>query len=290
MIHLKVNKKLTTAQGPLTLSVDLELPENKVIAIYGPSGSGKTTLLRLLAGLAQPESGLIRIGKETWFDSDKKINLKPQKRHVGFVFQDYSLFPNMTVRQNIEFGMPKGADPALLNQLLDTTALVALADQKPPQLSGGQQQRVALARALASNPSLLLLDEPLSALDVSMRHNLQQEISRITKQFKHSTFLVSHDIAEVYRLTDLVIVMNVGSVAKVGTPEEIFLPDPAHQVSGLQLIGEVVELDDKGIKLFVNNSITEILHNDNTRHLSVGSRVALNASLSVSSIQELKMP
>ncbi len=272
----------------MTLEVDLDLPEDKVIAIYGPSGSGKTTMLRMLAGLSKPNSGRIQVGDAVWYDSEAKTNLKPQQRSIGFVFQNYSLFPNMTIRQNVAFGMPKGNDPARVDELLKTTDLIELADRNPGQLSGGQQQRVALARALARDPALLLLDEPLSALDVNMRSNLQHEIARLTKLYGHSTFLVSHDISEVYRLADLVIVLEVGHVSKVGTPAEIFSPEGNRP--GMQLIADVLENNAEGLKLLVNNRIVDLLHNENTRHLSPGNRVIIDASLSGNSIKELKRP
>ena len=166
------------------LAVNCEIEEASFISLYGPSGAGKTSMLRMLAGFLKPDEGKIEMNGEVWLDTGNKINIPPQKRAAGFVFQDYALFPNMNVEKNILFAMGKNASKKLVDELLELTALGGLRDKKIQMLSGGQQQRVALARALARQPKLLLLDEPLSAIDNEMRANLQQTLLSIHAHYK----------------------------------------------------------------------------------------------------------
>ena len=224
MIRIEVEKKLRSAEGEMKLIVKTELHPGELLALYGPSGAGKTTLLRILAGLSKPDSGMIQMGETIWFDSGKKINIQPQLRNTGFMFQDYALFPNMTVEQNIRFACDKN-DTMYANKLLQIFGLENLSNQRPLKLSGGQQQRVALARALARKPSLLLLDEPLSALDASLRKSLQDEIVKAHKMFGCATIMVSHDKNEILRLADRVIRIDQGIVLADGVPAEVFRDD-----------------------------------------------------------------
>ncbi|ELW9008277.1 ATP-binding cassette domain-containing protein, partial [Campylobacter upsaliensis] len=177
----------------------------------GESGAGKTTLLRILAGLITPQKGFIRIGDEIWLDLKRGINLSPQKRSLGFVFQDYALFPNMSVRENLAYATQ---NQRKIDELLELIGLKELANSRPKELSGGQAQRVALARALAKEPKILLLDEPLSALDFKMRSHLQEELLKILKHFKTTALLVSHDLAEIYRLSARVLQLSDGKIIK----------------------------------------------------------------------------
>jgi len=193
MIELSVKKRLLSAEGSLELRFETIIEEGEFVALFGESGAGKTTILRMIAGLETPDSGHIIVNGTPWFDSQKRINLPPAKRPIGFVFQDYALFPNMSVKENLRFALQKGDNPAIIDELLDTIALRELADRLPSQLSGGQQQRVAMARALVRRPRLLLLDEPLSALDHAMRHKLQDELAKLHQHFNLTTILVSHD-------------------------------------------------------------------------------------------------
>ncbi len=193
-----------TSEGPRKLEVCVEIPSNELVCLFGRSGSGKTTLLRMLAGLFNPDKGIIRIGETTVFDSSKKINLPPQKRNIGFMFQDYALFPNMTVEGNIHFGIT-GKDYSMADSLIETFDLDRLRKQKPERLSGGQKQRVALARALVRRPDVLLLDEPLSALDFEMRHSLQDEIAKAHHLLQATTLMVSHDKEEIKRLATQIL-------------------------------------------------------------------------------------
>jgi molybdate transport system ATP-binding protein len=212
-------KALHTASGPRTLDVRLTLAPGELLAISGPSGAGKTTLLRLLAGLDRPDGGFIQAENQAWYSKERRQWLPPQQRPLGFVFQDYALFPNMTVRQNLAFaatGQPQAT--RIINELLETLELAELAERRPAVLSGGQQQRVALARALARRPRLLLLDEPLSALDLPTRLRLQQVLADVHRQFELTTILISHDPAEINRLATRVLELELGQVRRLGPP------------------------------------------------------------------------
>jgi molybdate transport system ATP-binding protein len=205
MIELRLGKKLAGADGPLQLAIDTTIAAHELCAIFGNSGAGKTTLLRMLAGLCDPDSGRIVVDGVTWFDSARKINLPARKRSIGFVFQDYALFPNMTVEQNVAYAVTK-EQSGWVAELLALTGLTQLA-----------------GRALARKPALLLLDEPLSALDLSLRSELQNQLELLHHRCGLTTLLVSHDIGEVFRLAQRVIVLEQGGIKQSGTPSEIFL-------------------------------------------------------------------
>jgi molybdate transport system ATP-binding protein len=212
-------KALHTAAGPRTLDVRLTLAPGELLALSGPSGAGKTTLLRLLAGLDQADGGFIQAENKTWYRAESRQWLPPQQRPLGFVFQDYALFPNMTVRENLAFAAAGQAGAASLTAgLLASLELTELAERRPALLSGGQQQRVALARALARRPRLLLLDEPLSALDLPTRQRLQQVLAEVHRQFELTTILISHDPSEIARLADRVLELELGQVRHLGPP------------------------------------------------------------------------
>lgn len=198
-------KTIPTAEGPVQLSVQFKLEKGQTLALTGASGSGKTTLLRILAGLGQPDAGRIHFEGKTWLDSAKKDFLPPAKRSIGMVFQDYALFPNMTLAQNLRFAKD---DPALMTKLLEKLGLQSLQDRKPRQLSGGQQQRAALARALMRSPELLLLDEALAALGQAERNELQQFLLELQAEMGFAAVLVSHDLGEIYKLANQVAVLN----------------------------------------------------------------------------------
>lgn len=194
------------------LEVDLQLHPGELLALTGPSGSGKTTVLRILAGLENRAKGQLVFQGEVWQDSSKRIFLPPQQRSIGVVFQDYALFPNMNVVQNLRFALPKAADGALIEELLEVMDLQDLRNALPFELSGGQQQRVALARALVRRPKLLLLDEPLSALDTRMREHLQTYILELHQLYALTTLLISHHPEEIQRLADRVLMMEKGKI------------------------------------------------------------------------------
>jgi len=223
MTHFSLQKKLHSGEGPLTLDVNCDIEDGAFISLYGPSGAGKTSLLRMLAGFMQPDSGMIQVEDEIWFDSEKKINIPPRQRLAGFVFQDYALFPNMNVEQNILFALQKNDSKKIIDELLEVTGLTAWRDKKIQILSGGQQQRVALARAVARKPKILLLDEPLSAIDNEMRANLQQTLLSIHANYKVTSIIVSHDINEIVKLTSKTIHLQNGVVQQYQSPAEFFL-------------------------------------------------------------------
>src|ERR1700722_1210151 len=221
-IRFKATKMLHTARGPQKFDLAFEARQGEILAISGPSGAGKTTLLLILAGLTATAGGHITVGDETWLDSERHIHLPTRHRSIGFVFQDFALFPNMTVRQQLEFAMPKSPDTHIVGELLELMDLEALQHQRPALLSGGQQQRAAIARAIARKPRLLLLDEPLSALDDEMRHKLQDYILKARQRYQLTIFLVSHHLPEIFRLADSVISLDQGRIVARGLPADVF--------------------------------------------------------------------
>ncbi|MDZ7801250.1 MAG: ABC transporter ATP-binding protein [Trueperaceae bacterium] len=200
--------------------VNLTVPEGATVALLGPSGCGKSTLLRLVAGLEPPDHGAVRL------DGADLRRVPPQRRGVGMVFQDYALFPHMDVATNVAFGLvergwPKSDQQARVQELLSSMGMPELAARRPHELSGGQQQRVALARALAPRPSLLLLDEPLSNLDRTLRDELGEELATLLAQLDVRAIHVTHDQTEAFALADRVAVMREGRIAQEGTPDEL---------------------------------------------------------------------
>jgi len=196
-----------------------------VTVLFGPSGCGKTTVLRCLAGLDRPDEGFIRLGDETWFDSTRGIQLSPQQRGIGFLFQDYALFPHLTVADNLGYGLRdlKGVERRRrIAALLEQFDLAGLEQRRPAQLSGGQQQRVALARALARRPRLLLLDEPLSALDATRRDQLRGELRQLLLLCGTPALLVTHDRTEAMVLGDELVVMSDGRMCQAGPVLDVF--------------------------------------------------------------------
>lgn len=264
MIHFNLHKQLHSAQGAISMQVECRFDDGSFVTIYGPSGAGKTTLLRMIAGLLTPGSGFIRVGDETWFDSEYNINLPPQKRKTGFVFQDYALFPNMTVEQNIAFGLDTRDDKKLVEEWLNILDLAQLRNRRSNTLSGGQQQRVALARALVRRPKLLLLDEPLAALDHAMQQRLQQELLQMHRAYNLTTLLVSHDIAEIYKLSDIIFVLENGHIKKQGSPEAVFADTTA--LGSFRFTGEVLAITKEDIvyvvSVLVGNNIVKIIATD----------------------------
>ncbi|OGS35777.1 MAG: hypothetical protein A2293_11280 [Elusimicrobia bacterium RIFOXYB2_FULL_49_7] len=222
MLNLAIKKMMRGAEGDMVLECAFSLQKGEFVTLYGRSGAGKTTLLRLIAGLSDPEQGTIRtLEGEIWFDSDNKISLPPQARRAGLVFQDYALFPTMTIRQNLEFAAGNRSHSERVDELLDWIQLREWSKRYPHQLSGGQKQRVALARALAAQPRMLLLDEPLSALDREMRYHLQDKIAELHDRFPITTLLVSHDPAEIRRLSSRVLWLDKGRLIGDDTPDNI---------------------------------------------------------------------
>jgi len=234
LIKIDINKKLHGSNGEMDLDVIFEIPDGEFLALSGKSGSGKTTLLRILAGL-EDSTGIIEVDGEVWQDS--KSSLAPQKRGIGFIFQDYALFPNMSVEENLLFVKK---DKKLASHLLMITELSELKDRMPNSLSGGQKQRVSLCRAMMNKPKLLLMDEPLSALDPSMRTKLQNEILTLHKEFGTTTIMVSHDPSEIYRLAQRVVVLEHGKIINDNTPKEVLLKTKGSQKFSFE--GELLDI------------------------------------------------
>jgi ABC-type Fe3+/spermidine/putrescine transport system ATPase subunit len=214
-----VNKAFGGARAVSDLSFSVRSGET--LAILGPSGCGKTTTLRMIAGFEDPDTGAIEIGGAS------VIGLRPYERNVGLLFQNYALFPHMTVAENVAYGLkqrrwPRAQIASRVAEMLRLVHLQDFSDRRPRQLSGGQQQRVALARVLATKPGLVLLDEPLSALDAKLREELGAELKRILTEVGSTTIVVTHDQAEAMSLADRIIVMNRGGIAQEGTPTEIY--------------------------------------------------------------------
>lgn len=222
---MSVFADIEKALGSFCLKVQFEA-ENETLALLGASGCGKSMTLKCIAGIEKPDRGRIIVDGVTLFDSDKKINLSPQERRVGLMFQNYALFPNMTVLQNIRAGAKREKDKARreasVQQMLENFGLTELSDHYPSQLSGGQQQRVALARILVSDPQILLLDEPFSALDSHLRFRLEQEVRNVIRSFGKTVLLVSHDRDEVFRMADSIAVLSGGKIEVCGRKKEVF--------------------------------------------------------------------
>ncbi len=221
-------------------SFDLGVEQGEFITLLGPSGCGKTTVLRMVAGFETPTQGSIRI------DGRDVVNLRPSQRNIGMVFQAYALFPNLTVAENVAFGLkvagrPRAEIETRVAEMLGIIRLPELGARYPFQLSGGQQQRVALARALAVRPKVLLLDEPLSALDAKVRVSLRQEVRAIQRKLGITTIFVTHDQEEALSLSDRIVVMNAGVAEQVGAPFEIYNRPATRFVAGF--VGTLNVLD-----------------------------------------------
>ncbi|SEN15126.1 molybdate transport system ATP-binding protein [Chitinophaga rupis] len=242
MIEFSLHKTLHTAEGEMQLNVSAKIESGKFVSLYGASGSGKTSLLRMLAGFMKPENGYIKVNDAVWFDRAKKINTEPQHRKIGFVFQDYALFPNMNVRENISFALKKNESKEIVDELLELSGLSNLANRKIQALSGGQQQRVALARAIVKKPSVLLLDEPLSAVDSGMRAQLQGTLAEMHKRFGLTTILVSHNSDEIVKLSDTVFHLENGKFQQQAAPATFFL----NAFTPGTLTGTIVAIEDNG--------------------------------------------
>jgi len=219
--------------------------DSEFAVLFGCSGSGKTTALRCIAGLENPDAGTIRINDTLYFDSKKKINLPPQKRKIGYMFQENALFPHMNVRQNIEFGL-KGLSSIekndQVNEMLGLVGIEELEFAYPDELSGGQKQKVALARALAPNPKVLLLDEPFSALDTVVRLKLRKELRIIQKKLGIPVIFITHDPVEAFTMADRMAVFDKGRVQQLGSPEEVFYHPKTRYVA--ELVGFSNLFDD----------------------------------------------
>ena len=225
------------------LPTELSVGKGEIVSLLGPSGCGKTTLLRIIAGLETPDTG-----SDIWFDDDNVTALSVERRQVGMVFQSYALFPNMSVRKNIGYGLkmqklPKSEIDARVTEVLNMCQLQPFANRAVTALSGGQRQRVALARAIAPRPRLLLLDEPLSALDASLREALRDELAVLLREFDITAIFVTHDQDEAMAIADRVAVMSHGRVVQSGTPEDLYRNPTSSFVAGF--VGNAMKLSGR---------------------------------------------
>lgn len=202
------------------------MEDGKFTTLLGSSGCGKTTLLRMIAGLETPDSGEILFDDEPVFSKEKGVNVPPEKRNLSFVFQDFALWPHMTVFENVAFGLrarkQKENIKERVQEALDAVKLSDLAGRYPHELSGGQQQRVAFARAIIIKPQCILFDEPLSALDAQLRESMRLEIKQMTSKLNMTSVFVTHDQSEAMSMSDYIVVMNGGKIEQYGTPQEIY--------------------------------------------------------------------
>lgn len=216
----------------------------KVTVLFGESGSGKTSFLRVMAGLLRPDCGRVKMGGDVWFDSGKRICLPPQRRNIGFVFQDYALFPHLTASQNIACGLgglPRGERAGRVQEAMDWLGVTDCAHRRPAQISGGQQQRVALARALVRQPRLLLLDEPLSALDLPARARLRGDLHELLIRTGIPTIVVTHDPSEALALADELVLMHRGGILQTGKPADVFNFPASFEAAQLLGVDTVVD-------------------------------------------------
>ena len=270
MISLNIKKELHGSNGVMNLDINLSLQNGEFVALSGISGSGKTTLLRVLAGLEEA-FGEIIVDGEIWLN--EKIKKPIQKRDIGFVFQDYALFPNLSVIDNLLY-VKKDKD--LAKQLLNLTDLYELKNRYPNSLSGGQKQRVSLCRALMKRPKILLMDEPLSALDPHMRLKLQDEILTLHKEFKTTTIMVSHDPSEMYKLASRVLVLKDGKIIDDGLPKDILLKTQGSQKFSLEgELLDIIKVDVINIAIVaIGQQIVEVvISNIEAQNLIIGEKV-----------------
>ena len=255
--------------------VDIHIPEGKIVTLLGPSGCGKTTTLRCLAGFENPDEGQIWIGDQLIFDSKQKINLSPQKRGMGMVFQSYAVWPHMSVFENIAFPLrirkvSRNEIDGKVMRAMQMVGIEELKDRLPSEISGGQQQRVAFARAIVYEPSVLLLDEPLSNLDAKLREAMRFEILELQRKLGITTVFVTHDQEEAMVLSDEVLVMEFGKVIQRGDPEAIYF-DPSNEfvadfigkinflngtVTQLEESSSIVTIDDNGFQTEIHSTRT----------------------------------
>lgn len=270
MISLNIKKELHGSNGVMNLDINLSLQNREFVALSGVSGSGKTTLLRVLAGLEEA-FGEIIVDGEIWLN--EKIKKPIQKRDIGFVFQDYALFPNLNVIDNLLY-VKKDKD--LAKQLLSLTDLYELKNRYPNSLSGGQKQRVSLCRALMKRPKILLMDEPLSALDPHMRLKLQDEILTLHKEFKTTTIMVSHDPSEMYKLASRVLVLKDGKIIDDGLPKDILLKTQGSQKFSFEgELLDIIKVDVINIAIVaIGQQIVEVvISNIEAQNLIIGEKV-----------------
>ena len=273
MLKINIHKKLQGIKENMSLDISLDIKKGEFIALSGHSGSGKTTLLRIIAGLEE-SSGTIIFDGNIWQKDTYK--LKPQKRNIGFVFQDYALFENMSIQENLLYVKN---DPILANQLLEMTELISIKHLMPSTLSGGQKQRVAICRAMMNNPNLLLLDEPLSALDNTIRKKLQKDILSLHKQFNTTVIMVSHDSSEIYNLASRIITLDNGKIINDGKTQEILLKENDNQNLKFQAeLLDIKKIDDINHAIIsIGQQLVEIvISNNELKDLTIGDSILVS--------------
>ncbi len=263
------------------MEINIHLPQNKITTLWGESGAGKTTLLKMIAGLLKPDAGSIEINNAVWFDAKQKRDVQPQQRSIGFVFQDYALFPNMTVLQNLQFAAKPKTDDTFIHHLVEITSMQAFLHVKPSRLSGGQQQRVALIRALVRKPKLLLLDEPLSALNTELRYQLHEALQQLQNELGFTAILVSHNKEEVCALSHHLIQLQEGKVIFEGTPQQAF--SQSHSYNQLQLMAKVISVKTNDnvtlIEIKIGNQIQALsISGDETQNVKAGDEIMIDAA------------
>ncbi len=271
---LKVN--IQKELNEFDLEVDFEL-KNKRLGILGPSGCGKSMTLKSIAGIVDPDNGVISLTtdeKTTYFDSNNKINLKPQERNVGYLFQNYALFPNMTVEENVACGLSKDDDKKIVSDMIKRFHLEGLEKRYPRQLSGGQQQRVALARILAYGPDVILFDEPFSAMDTFLKEQLRIELVNSMEDFDGFSIMVTHDRDEAFQFCDELIVLDKGKIIAKGDTYEIFENPRKVEVArltGCKNISKIEIIDDYHLKSLDWGLTFEVSQkiSDNITHIGI---------------------
>jgi len=290
MIEFKLHKKLHAGGGIMQVNFEYANKEGEFVSIYGASGAGKTSILRMLAGFFKPDAGTIAFNNEIWFNSENKINLPPQKRSAGFVFQDYALFPNMSVKENLEFALQKGEPKNIIDELLNLTELEQFYNRNVQTLSGGQKQRVAVARALVRKPKLLLLDEPLSAIDNELRAKLQHILINIHRRYHLTTILVSHDVSEIIKLSDKIIFIENGVITKSGEPATLFFPeinDEKFTIEGNIIKIEKLESDYRVTVLSGNQTVKIKMAESEAKELNKGDKIIVSSKVFEPVIQKI---
>ena len=271
-LYVDIEKDL----GSFKLKVKFE-QEDGIVGLLGQSGCGKSMTLRCIAGIVKPDKGKIISNGKVFFDSEKKINLTPQQRNIAFLFQNYALFPHMSVKQNIQLGiekLSKEEKDEITKKYLKKFRLAGFEDRYPWQLSGGQQQRIALARALCLNPDILILDEPFSALDYHLRSNMENELCEILKDFDGNVLFVTHDISEAYRISDDIIVFDNGLSLPKRTKNELFVHPSCMTeavITGCKNISscDIINTDTVFAKDWGFNCKIEKGVNENSKHIGI---------------------
>lgn len=221
MITVDIKKQLHAGAERIALELAVSIPGGELLALFGPSGSGKTSVLRMIAGLMRPDNGVIEVDGVTWFDSRRGVNVPPQRRDIAIVFQEYALFPNMSVRENVTYALRDRSATERVQEVLRMMELSAMAGVKPYMLSGGQRQRVALARSLVREARVLLLDEPTSALDAELQSRVHNYLESVQRRTGAISLLVTHDMLEVARLASRALVLENGVVKSSGAPRDV---------------------------------------------------------------------